>query len=60
MDKFVILKKDKEGQVVQTTVPLPKDYIEELVPPFPIDNNIVIEPFKEKVKEEKDNAPILG
>ncbi|MEG6523825.1 hypothetical protein [Desulfotomaculum sp. 1211_IL3151] len=60
MDKFVVLKKDEKGQVVEATIPLPKDYIEELVPPFPIDNDMVIEPFAEKVKEEKDNAPILG
>ena len=46
MENFVILTKNEEGKVIESTIPLPKDYIEELVPPFPVDSNIVIEPYE--------------
>lgn len=59
MEKFIIEKIDEHGNVIDTTIPLPKDYIEELVPPFPIESNTIIVPFNEK-EETKNDTPILG
>lgn len=47
-EKYVVFKKDADGNVVESTIPLPKDYIEELVPPFPVDDNTIVAPYKDK------------
>ncbi len=52
-EKYVVLKKDGAGNVIESTIPLPKEYIEELVPPFPVDNNTFVEPFDFDKEAEK-------
>ena len=50
-EKYVVLKKDAVGNVIESTIPLPKEYIEELVPPFPVDDNTFVEPFNKEAEE---------
>lgn len=54
MERFVLQKKDEKGNVIESTIPLPADYIDALVPPFPIENNTVLEPYVEKEEKEQN------
>lgn len=53
-EKYVVLKKDGAGNVIESTIPLPKEYIEELVPPFPVDNNTFVEPFNKETEKTEE------
>ncbi|MEW6063741.1 hypothetical protein P378_05410 [Desulforamulus profundi] len=52
MEKFIVRKKNEKGKV-ESTIPLPADYIDALVPPFPIENDTLLEPYDDERNERK-------